>query len=291
MIRTLSITICIMVMFVSCKTNIIDEQKIELKNQLIGITSAHNARQLGGYQIGDQRIKDNLLLRTAKISELSEEDSTLLCDKYKVQCIYDFRGKKESLSAPDVIPGKARYLSLALSFSEDENETDTKFENEEQMIGMLLQYADHPSIQAMCTSMYDVIFFEESSQEVYRQFFADLLTVKPEDGAVLWHCTQGKDRAGSASAMLLAALGADRELIMADFILSKDYYDPMTSKIKTETESQQTVINTLISANPAIFEATLNKVDEKYGSLRNYLTECIGVTPEMMNILRDRYLE
>ena len=291
MIRTLSITICIMVMFVSCKTNIIDEQKIELKNQLIGITSAHNARQLGGYQIGDQRIKNNLLLRTAKISELSEEDSTLLCDKYKVQCIYDFRGKKESLSAPDVIPGKARYLSLALSFSEDENETDTKFENEEQMIGMLLQYADHPSVQTMCTSMYDVIFFEESSQEVYRQFFADLLTIKPEDGAVLWHCTQGKDRAGSASAMLLAALGADRELIMADFILSKDYYDPMTSKIKTETESQQTVINTLISANPAIFEATLNKVDEKYGSLRNYLTACLGVTPEMMNVLRDRYLE
>ena len=291
MIRTLSITLCIMVMFVSCKTNIIDEQKIELKNQLIGITSAHNARQLGGYQIGDQRIKDNLLLRSAKISELSEEDSTLLSDKYKVQCIYDFRGKKESLSAPDVIPGKARYLSLALSFSGEESETDTKFENEEQMIGMLLQYADYPSVQALCTSMYDVIFFEESSQEVYRQFFADLLTIKPEDGAVLWHCTQGKDRAGSASAMLLAVLGADRELIMADFILSKDYYDPMTSKIKTETESQKTVINTLISANPAIFEATLNKVDEKYGSLRNYLTECIGVTPEMMNVLRDRYLE
>ena len=291
MIRILSIILGIMVMLVSCQTNAVEDQKIELKNQLIGITSAHNARQLGGYQIGDQRIKDNLLLRTAKISELSEEDSTLLCDKYKVQCIYDFRGKKESLSAPDVIPGKARYLSLALSFSEDENETDTKFENEEQMIGMLLQYADHPSVQALCTSMYDVIFFEESSQEVYRQFFADLLTVKPEDGAVLWHCTQGKDRAGSASAMLLAALGADRELIMADFILSKDYYDPMTSKIKTETESQQTVINTLISANPAIFEATLNKVDEKYGSLRNYLTACLGVTPEMMNVLRDRYLE
>ena len=51
------------------------------------------------------------------------------------------------------------------------------------------------------------------------------------------------------------------------------------------------VINTLISANPDVFEATLNKVDAKYGSLQNYLTECIGVTPEMMNILRERYLE
>ena len=291
MIRTLIAIIGIMVMFVSCQTNVVDEQKIELKNQLIGLTSVHNARQLGGYQIGKQRIKNNLLLRSAKISTLSEKDSILLCDQYKVQCIYDFRGKEESLSAPDVIPGKARYRSLALSLTEEESGSDTKFENEEQMIGMLLQYADHPSVQAMCTSMYDVIFFEESSQEVYRQFFADLLTVQPKDGAVLWHCTQGKDRAGSASAMLLAALGADRELIMADFILSKDYYDPMASKIKTETESQKTVINTLISANPVIFEATLDKVDAQYGSLRNYLVECIGVTPEMMDVLRDRYLE
>ena len=291
MIRTFSIILCFMVTFVSCKTNVVDEQKIELKNQLIGLTSVHNARQLGGYQIGKQRIKDNLLLRSAMISELSEEDSTLLCDKYKVQCVYDFRGKKESLSAPDVIPGNARYLSLALSFTGEEGETDTKFENEQQMIGMLLQYADHPSVQAMCTSMYDVIFFEESSQEVYCKFFADLLTVDPEEGAVLWHCTQGKDRAGSASAMLLAALGANRELIMADFILSKDYYDPMISQIKTETESQKTVINTLISANPLIFEATLDKVDAQYGSFSNYLTECIGVTPEMMEALCDRYLE
>ena len=291
MIRTLFIILSIMVMLVSCKTDVVEEQKIELKNQLIGLTSAHNARQLGGYQIGNQRIKDNLLLRTAKISELSKEDSTLLCDKYKVQCIYDFRGKDESLSAPDVIPGEARYLSLSLSFTGEESQVDTKFESEQQMIGMLLQYADHPSVQAMCTGMYDIIFFEESSQEVYRQFFADLLTIEPEKGAVLWHCTQGKDRAGCASAMLLAALGADRELIMADFILSKDYYDPMVSQIKTETETQKTVINTLISANPEIFEATLDKVDAKYGSLRNYLNECIGVTSEMMNVLRDRFLE
>ena len=291
MTRILSVIVCIMVMLVACKTDAVESQTVELKKQLIGLSSAHNARQLGGYQIGNQRIKDNLLLRTAKISALSDEDSILLCDKYKVQCIYDFRGKEESLSMPDVIPGNARYLSLALSFSQGESQFDTKFESEEQMIGMLLQYAEHPSVQAMCTSLYDIIFFEESSQEVYRKFFADLMTVKPEEGAVLWHCTQGKDRAGCASAMILAALGANRELIMADFNLSKSYYDPIASQIKTGTEAQRTVINTLISANPEIFEATLDKVDAKYGSLKNYLTECIGVTPEMMNILCDRYLE
>ena len=295
MFRNLFAVISIMVMLGSCKTEVVNEQKnniqIELKSQLIGVTSAHNARQLGGYPIGDKQIKNNVLLRSAKLSELTAEDSTLLCDKYKVQCIYDFRGKNESLSAPDVIPGEARYVSLALPFAGENSGTDVKFESEEQMIGMLLQHAEHPSVQTMCTSMYNLIFFEESSQEVYRQFFADLVKLNPQDGAVLWHCTQGKDRAGSASAMLLSALGAERSLIMADFILSKDYYNPIVAHIKTETEAQKMVINTLISANPDVFEATLNKVDAKYGSLQNYLTECIGVTPEMMNILRERYLE
>ena len=142
----------------------------------------------------------------------------------------------------------------------------------------------------MCKNMYDVIFFDESSQEVYRSFFADLVKLDPDNGAVLWHCTQGKDRAGAASAMLLAALGAERELIMADFILSKDYYDSLVAKIPVVTESQRTVINTLISANPVIFAETLDKIDARYGSFRNYLTECIGVTPEMMETLRGNYL-
>ena len=90
--------------------------------------------------------------------------------------------------------------------------------------------------------------------------------------------------------MLLAALGAERDLIVADFTLSKHYYDPHIAQIPTTTEAQQKAISTLISANPAIFEATLDKVEARYGSLENYLTECIGVTPEMMATLRERFL-
>ena len=266
-------------------------QEITLENQLVGLESVKNARQLGGYVIGNKKIKDDILIRTAKLSEMSEADSTLLSDKYRLQCIYDFRGSDEVVSEPDVIPGNARYNSFSLSFSGGESQGSLKLDSQADVIKLLLENADHPAVQTMCTSMYDIIFFEESSQEVYRNFFADLITVDPEDGAVLWHCTQGKDRAGCASAMLLAALGADRSLIMADYILSKEYYDPLVSQIPTQTESQKTVINSLIGANPVIFEATLDKVDAKYGSLANYLTECIGVTPQMMDTLRKRFLK
>lgn len=279
-----------MILAASCTTKN-DTAVVDLQNQLIGVSSAHNARQLGGYIIGDKQIKKDLLLRTARLSALSAEDSLLLAEKYRVQCIYDFRSAGEIQTAPDVIPGNSRHLPLSISFSDNNGQADYKVESDAQMIQMLLENAEHPKIQAMCEVMYDMIFFEERSQEVYRRFFVDLLTLDPNDGAVLWHCTQGKDRAGCASAMLLAALGADRDLIMADFTLSKHYYDPHTAKIPTATEAQQKAISTLISANPAIFEATLDKVEARYGSLERYLTECIGVTPEMMETLREKFLE
>ena len=289
MIRYILISFMV-TLFCACQTNQSDEA-IELNKQQIGITSIHNARQLGGYRIGDKHIKDALPLRTARLSGLSEEDSTLLADRYRVQCIYDFRGQEESMTAPDVIPGDSRYMNLSISLDESGDRSAFKADSEAEMVGMLLKYADNPMIQDLCAHMYDKIFFEESSQEVYRRFFADLVTVNPKDGAVLWHCTQGKDRAGCASALLLSALGAERELIMADFNLSKEYYDPYVATINIENETQSHVINTLISVNPVVFEEALDKIDERYGSLRNYLTECIGVTPEMMEILRERYLE
>lgn len=290
--RLISFFICCAFFFVSCGTNVSEDmQSLNLEDQLIGIENAHNARQLGGYRIGNKVIKEDVLLRAGKLSKLSGADSTLLCDKYKVQCIYDFRGAEEVVSDPDVIPAGARHLSLSISFSSSESQGGINSGGQKDIIAMLLKNAEHPAIQKMCSTMYELIFFEESSMEVYRKFFADLVTVNPDNGAVLWHCTQGKDRAGCATAMILAALGADRNLIMADYMLSKEYYTPMVEQIPVQTEIQSAVINTLIGANPVIFEAALDKIDAQYGSFSNYLKECIGLTDQMMQTLRERYLK
>lgn len=267
-------------------------QELELSKQLLALSSVHNARQLGGYRIGNKRIKDGLLLRCGALSEMSAADSAHLTDTYQVQRVYDFRGIAEQQSAPDVLPAHATAMPLSIVFiDKDADMSEVNLKEQQSLVQILLQYAETPMMQKLCTELYDKIFFEPASQEVYRRFFEDLLQQDPDKGAVLWHCTQGKDRAGSASAMLLAALGADRDLIMADFTLSKAYYDPVASRVPAQTEAQQMAVSTLLSANPALFEATLDKVDAQYGSLCNYLTECIGLTPEMMETLRERYLE
>ncbi|MBR6628463.1 MAG: tyrosine-protein phosphatase, partial [Bacteroidaceae bacterium] len=137
-------------MIVSCKSKVAYTEPT-LESQQIGITSAHNARQLGGYRIGNKRVKADLLLRTARLSELSAEDSTLLANKYKVQRIYDFRGEKEILAAPDILPGKASHLALSLSLDKDEKGSsfDVKTGNERDIVKMLLMYAEHPAVQTM----------------------------------------------------------------------------------------------------------------------------------------------
>ena len=61
----------IMISAASCTTKT-DIEVMSLQNQQIGITSAHNARQLGGYRIADKKIKKDLLLRTAGLFSLSQ---------------------------------------------------------------------------------------------------------------------------------------------------------------------------------------------------------------------------
>lgn len=266
-------------------------QNLVLSEQLIGLENSHNARQLGGYVIDGKKIKDGLLLRSAHLASLSPADSALLSDKYRLQRIYDFRSAKEIESSPDILPGKATSYSLSIDFTKNEDAANMPEMNQEQIIQLLLDYAELDQIQELCANLYNTIFFEQKSQDSYRLFFEDLLKQDPKNGAVLWHCTQGKDRAGVASALVLAALGADRELIIKDFALSKDYYDQKVSNIPIETEAQKTVINTLLSANPDLFERALDRIDEEYGSIINYMNECLGVTSEMINTLRNNYLE
>ena len=46
--------------------------------------------------------------------------------------------------------------------------------------------------------------------------FLRLIVEAPEDGGILWHCAQGKDRTGWGAAYLLFALGVDKETRIAE---------------------------------------------------------------------------
>ena len=51
-----------------------------------------NARELGGYRTADGRtVKSNVLLRTGRLDNISDEDKYILQNKYHVSDVIDFR--------------------------------------------------------------------------------------------------------------------------------------------------------------------------------------------------------
>ena len=116
-------------------------------------------------------------------------------------------------------------------------------------------------------------------------------------GGVLWHCSQGKDRAGWASTFLLAALGASRETIVEDFDLSNQSYarqvEALTAKVQGKDGSEEAIafIRAMVGVSRENFEAALYLIDQKYGSLSGYIENQLGFSKKEQQQLKEKYLE
>ncbi|NHL84366.1 tyrosine-protein phosphatase [Lactobacillus helveticus] len=90
----------------------------KLTNQLIGVTSGRNFRELGGYEtLSGKKIKMHKLLRTGNLADLSPFDKQFLTD-YGVKYDVDFRSKEEVYNQPDRVPDGVEYIYDPV-FSED----------------------------------------------------------------------------------------------------------------------------------------------------------------------------
>ena len=122
------------------------------------------------------------------------------------------------------------------------------------------------------------------------------LVVERGDKPILFHCTQGKDRTGVASALLLAALGADREIIVEDFDVTNMVYAKDVTrysrivKFLGGKEEEIGVVKAFMGCNTENFVKALDTIEEKYGSLEGYLKGPMGLTDEDLALLRARYL-
>jgi protein-tyrosine phosphatase len=161
------------------------------------------------------------------------------------------------------------------------------------MAAMLMKYAFEPKAQTMARKLYPAIVTDSTAQHYYGEFLRGVLRA---EGGVLWHCSQGKDRAGWASAFLRAALGASREVIVEDFDISNQSYAPaveaMTDRVKGKKGSDEAVafIRAMVGVSRENFETTLDLIDQHYGSLPGYIENQLGFKKEEQQQLRLKYL-
>lgn len=270
------------------------ESRYSFKTQSIGLSSVANARELGGYVLPDGRtIKRGLLLRGATLNRLSDIDYRKLVDEYKVSMVFDFRTKLETDKAPDMeIEGVTRMWLPA--FNEDTMKLDLPSLPKEAFKDMgkfLIQNASNPGIQAAARDIYAGMVLNEFTQVQYAGFLQNI--VSNQEGAIYWHCSQGKDRTGLGAAVLLTALGADRKLIMEDFSISNEFYafmlDPLICQVHTPEE--KAVLQTFIGVNCDYFSEALDMIEKEYGSLMDYVKGPLCMSDNDIETLRERYLE
>ncbi len=273
-----------------------------LRQQFIPVNGIINARDLGGYIMQDgRRLRDGMLIRSAHLADASDEDLQYL-SSIPISKVIDFRKDIEMNGKTDrMVPG-AEYIRLEIDASgkivsqatEDEKRLFTgnkQFDVKKFMV----MAAFNPMAQRIAQQMYPNLTNDPECRKQFKQFFR--LILDTANGAILYHCTQGKDRTGFASALILAALGADRDTIVADFDATNRVYEEDVRQccqnvlLMGGKENEIATVKSFLGANTDNFIKALESIDREFSSMEAYLKGPIGLTDQDILTLRERYLE
>jgi len=268
------------------------------EGQSMHLDSVVNARELGGYVMKDgRRVKKGVLLRGGGLSKISNEDIDKLVNIYHLTHVFDLRTEGEVQHAPDRSIPRVNHLWLPTIDPETEKIGDATLPHDAyaNLPEYLVAHCDEPSVQDVARKMYSSMICNEYTQLQYAAFLQILATYP--GGSFYWHCTQGKDRTGLGSAFLLAALGADNDVIMEDYSISAEYYAEDV-RILTEraaargcNEEDFKVIITFAGANSEYFRESCHLIDTQYGGIDNYLRSQLCLGDDDIKSLRDKFLE
>jgi protein-tyrosine phosphatase len=125
--------------------------------------------------------------------------------------------------------------------------------------------------------------------------------IDPANRPLVFHCTQGKDRAGFGAAMVLSALGVPWETVVEDYLLSNHFRrkenDKMLGMIrefaggKKDEEIELSKIEGLLYVKAASLEAAHTEIRALHGDVESFLVDGLGCRAEELVRLRDDLLE
>lgn len=227
-----------------------------------------NTRDLGGLKtIDGKRIRPGCLVRSAHLFQAEEEDLA------GVATVIDLRTPGERGQAPDQ-PWHTEYLPLPVFTDEQAGISHEKDVSEMLLPDFCYVYG---RLVKECTHSFRTILLAILEHDYAR-------------GAVLWHCTEGKDRCGLTTALVLEALGVDRDTILEDYLKTNLVNVPKAVQIrerllKTHGKEMAEGAYKAYIADESYLRAAWEAMGE------NYIVEKLGISPDLIDRFRAEVLE
>ena len=257
-------------------------------DRTIPLASIRNARDLGGLTgEGGHALRPGRLLRSANLSEASEADLHTLKADWRLALVIDLRTTLERQQMPDRLPEGTDYAPLPVF--------------DDRVIGVSHEKGSEAERVPLAIPDMRRVYRRMSVDDACRpNLSASVRRVMEHDfdrGSVLWHCSEGKDRCGLLSAVLLMALGTAREQIMEDYLLtnrvnearSEAFYRELLAKGRSEEEARN--VRLALLAKPEYLQSVFDAVDELYGGAEAYLLQGLELPPETVERFRETMLE
>lgn len=270
-----------------------------------------NTRDLGGYVTADKKtVIPGRLIRSGALAHMTEADRKVLFEEYKVRTVIDFRTKLEASQSPEPKVKGVEFLFCpilneetagfthegeegALSDGRQDDEAKAAQEEwEESFLKHVKLLNGNP--QSYIDKLYQSLVM---NPQAVRQYGLFLNTVADaQEGAVLWHCSAGKDRAGVGTALLLSVLGVPRETVLKDFIKTNEFLrtetDRTVESVRNATGDRGAAdcARVLCEVRESYLTGVFEVIDEKFETMERYAEEMLGVTREQQDSIRKKYL-
>ena len=240
---------------------------------LINLEGTNNTRDLGGIiNLDNKIIKKNLLFRSDKLSNLTENDINTI-KELGIQTIIDFRSITEKKKEPNIIPDSIEYIEMPIDADKSINDE-------------LMPILEGKSNKKMTDFLIDANKdFVLKYSKIFSEFIINLIkNQKP----TLFHCTAGKDRTGFATYIILSLLDVSEETIIDDYLktneFTKNKIDDLivhVSNIMNISKDKSKLLKPLLTVDIEYINSAINTINEYYHNKNNYIKNILKINDTM----------
>jgi protein-tyrosine phosphatase len=243
-------------------------------HRVLNFEGIANFRDLGGYPAADGReVKWGALYRAGTLAHSSKAD-LLGLERLHLKNLIDFRSTAEKEEEPNHLPDPAGFTVVDIP---------TLDGGDDAVVGEIMariESGDFDGFDPNAMMLEGNRQFATTFTPQFRQFIHTVLAA--EGSPVLWHCSAGKDRTGFASAILLRILGVPQDVVIQDYMASKQHaLEARRSQLlllrifKGDEAADKLAV--LMGVEEAWLKAAFAEIDARWGSFDNYVRDGLGL--------------